>query len=155
MLKRSRLDDDFDEGSGGTILVLNHDVDAGELVARLVELAGYPALRFNDLGALVDQLAEGGVAAVLVDSLGTGVSSAFEVLDAVRNGPPATAGTPVVILASTDTNRLYAYQSGVDFYLVRPFHGDDLVEAVRTTLGRSAEERQRFRQEQLAEGGVT
>jgi DNA-binding response OmpR family regulator len=156
LLKRSPLDDDLIEGpggAGGTVLVLNQDHGACELVARLVELAGYPALRFADRGALLEQMAEGGVSAVVVDALGTGVQPAFEVLEAIRNGPPASRETAVMILASTDTNRLFAYQSGVDAYLVRPFHSDDLVAALRDTLSRSFEERERFRREQLSGGG--
>jgi DNA-binding response OmpR family regulator len=159
LLKRSRLDDSFDDGPDGapgdTILVFNHDADAGELVARLVEFAGHRALRFTNPAALVGQLGEGGVRAVVIDALGTGVSAAFEVLDTIRNGQPVMRDTPVMILAATDTNRLYAYQSGVDAYLVRPFHGDDLIEVVASVLARSSEERERYRRDQLTAGGVT
>jgi DNA-binding response OmpR family regulator len=156
LLKRSRLDDDLDDETGAapgdTILVLNPDADAGELVARLVELAGFPALRFLDQASLIDQLAEGGVTAIIIDSLGTGISAAFEALEAVRAGPPASRDTAVMILATTDTNRLYAYQSGVDAYLVRPFHADDLIGTVRTTLARSTAEREGHRRDQLLGG---
>jgi DNA-binding response OmpR family regulator len=159
LLKRSRLDDDLEDetggGAGDTVLVLNPDADAGELVARLVELAGYPALRFLDQASLIDQLAEGGVTAIVIDSLGTGISSAFEALEAIRAGSPASRDTAVIILATTDTNRLYAYQSGVDAFLVRPFHADDLVGTVRIVLARSPAERESHRQDQLLGGAST
>ena len=154
MLKRSPLDDDFDDGPVGTILVFNHDADAAELVGRLVEHAGFGALRFGDPAGLVGQLAEGGVAAVIIDALGTGISAAFELLDAIRNDQ-AGRDTAVIILAATATNRLYAYQSGVDAFVVRPFHADELIDAVRTTVGRSVDERERHRREQLEAGGAT
>ena len=154
MLKRSPLDDDFDDGPVGTILVFNHDADAAELVGRLVEHAGFGALRFGDAAGLIGQLAEGGVAAVIIDALGTGISAAFELLDAIR-ADRAGSDTAVIILAATDTNRLYAYQSGVDAFVVRPFHADELIEEVRTTIGRSVDERERHRREQLEAGGAT
>jgi DNA-binding response OmpR family regulator len=154
VLKRSPLDNDFDDGPVGTILVFNHDADAAELVGRLIEHAGFGALRFGDPAGLVGQLAEGGVTAVVIDALGTGISAAFELLDAIR-ADQAGRETPVIILAATDTNRLYAYQSGVDAFVVRPFHADELIEAVRTTIARSVDERERFRREQLDAGGAT
>ena len=158
VIKRSPLDDDLDDatdGGPGPVLVLNPDADAGELVARLVELAGFAALRFTEREGLLEQLSEGGVTAVVVDSLGTGISPAFELLDAIRSGDARTADTPVVILAATDTNRLYAFQSGVDAYLVRPFHADELMETMRSTINRSPDERERVRQAQLTNGAAT
>jgi DNA-binding response OmpR family regulator len=158
LLKRSPvdngIDDEPDGAPGGTILVLNHEADAGELVARLVEFAGHPALRFTDQASLIGQLAEGGVRAVIIDALGTGVSAAFDVLEAIRAGHPAVRDTPVMILAASDTNRLYAFQSGVDAYLVRPFHADELIGAVGSMLARSPGERERYRQDQLGAGGA-
>jgi two-component system response regulator CpxR len=159
VLKRSRIDNDIeDEGPADparAVLVLNEDADACELVARLVELAGYPAVRAFDPASLVDQLREGGVAGVVIDSLGTGISAAFEVLDAIRAAEAKVKDTTVIILAATDTNRLYAYQSGVDGYIVRPFHADDLVDLVRNTLGRSLADRVQFRNMQLMGGAAT
>jgi DNA-binding response OmpR family regulator len=158
LLKRSRIDDTDDTQAGSpasAVLVLNKDPDACELVARLVEFAGFPTVRFFDPDSVVDQLTEGGVTAVVVDSLGTGSSAAFEVLTAIRAAHASVSDTVVIILAATDTNRLYAYQSGVDGYVVRPFHADDLVELVRATLGRSLEDRVQYRNMQLMGGAAT
>jgi DNA-binding response OmpR family regulator len=157
LLKRSKTDDELDhEGTGadGVVLVVNEDQDACELVARLVEWAGFRADRSHDVVAVVGQLAEERPAALIVDSLGTGIATAFKVLDDVRADGPEVKETPVIILAATDTNRLFAYQSGVDGYVVRPFHADELVEAVRAAVGRSPSERVSFRQAQLL-GGAT
>jgi DNA-binding response OmpR family regulator len=159
LLKRSRIDDDIDDGTAdsteGAVLVVNQDPDACELVARLVELAGFPAVRFFDHGSVVDQLTEGGVAGVVVDALVAGDTDAFAVLDAIRAAEASVRDTVVVILGTTDANRLYAYQSGVDGFLVRPFHAGELVEAVRTTLGRSLEDRVSYRNMQLMGGAAT
>jgi DNA-binding response OmpR family regulator len=158
LLKRSKTDDEIDHETagpgGGVVLVVNEDQDACELVARLVEWAGFRAQRSHDVVGVVGQLAEQRHAALIVDSLGTGIATAFKVLDDVRADGPEVQETPVIILAATDTNRLFAYQSGVDGYVVRPFHADELVEAVRAAVGRSSAERVSFRQAQLL-GGAT
>src|SRR5690606_23819986 len=63
VIKRSPLDDDpqdASDGGPGPVLVLNPDADAGELVARLVESAGFAALRFTERESLLEQLSEGG-----------------------------------------------------------------------------------------------
>jgi DNA-binding response OmpR family regulator len=159
LLKRSKTDDEIDHeaagsGDGGVVLVVNEDQDACELVARLVEWAGYRAVRSHDVVGVVDRLADEPPVALIVDSLGTGIATAFKVLDDVRADGPDVKETPVIILAATDTNRLFAYQSGVDGYVVRPFHADELVEALRAAVDRSPSERFAFRQAQLL-GGAT
>jgi DNA-binding response OmpR family regulator len=159
VLKRSRIDDDIEAeppaDAPRAVLVLNEDADACELVARLAELAGFPAVRAFDPASVLDQVREGGIAGVVIDSLRIGAESAFEVLGAIRGAEAAVKDTVVIILASSDTNRLYAYQSGVDGYIVRPFHADDLVDMVRNTLGRSPEDRLQFRNVQLMGGAAT
>jgi DNA-binding response OmpR family regulator len=159
VLKRSPIDDGSEgepsTDAGGAVLVLNEDTDACELVARLCEHAGFDVVRFFDPASVVDQLAEGGIAGVVIDALGTGISTAFSVLDQIRSAEAKIRDTAVIILASTDTNRLFAYQSGVDGYLVRPFHSDELVEAVRATLARPLSDRVHYRNVQLMGGATT
>jgi DNA-binding response OmpR family regulator len=58
-------------------------------------------------------------------------------------------------MASTDTNRLFAFQSGADGYLVRPVHADEIVDTVRVVLGRTGEERTEYRRAQLMGGATT
>ena len=57
-------------------------------------------------------------------------------------------GTPVVICADADTNRRFSWESGADGFIVRPFHIDDLLDAVRAALTRTSDDRTRFRREQ-------
>lgn len=157
MLKRSKTDEiDLAVGGGGsTILVVNDDADACELVARLVESAGWPAARKTDLGGVGATLAAGSFGGVVIDSLSCGVTEAFKVLDEIRGGGGSVRDLPVVILASSDTNRLFAYQSGADGFVVRPFHSDELLDAVGLVMGRSADERADWRRAQLMGGANT
>jgi DNA-binding response OmpR family regulator len=154
VLKRSRIDDDRDDAAtpSGAVMVVGTDRDACELVARLVEWAGRQVTRVYDPTTVVDQLSEGGVAAVVIDSRATGTRHAISVLEAVRTGG---ADTVVLVLADSDADRLTAYQAGTDGYLVRPFHADELVETLRSALGRSPEDRVSHRNVQLMGGAAT
>jgi len=159
LLKRSKTDDEIDlesgAGSKGTVLVLNEDRDACELIARLVESIGLTAERSFDLTGVAAVIDDGGYSAVVVDSLGAGIAAAFKVLDDVRNAGAALRNTPVIILAATDTNRLFAFQSGVDGYVVRPVHADEFLDTLRLVLARSLEERIEYRRAQLMGGATT
>ncbi len=157
MLKRSKTDDEIDAAAAGTgtVLVVNDDRDACELIARLLETAGFAARRLNDLDASADALADGPYQAVIIDSLSCGVTAAFKLLDEIRGGGPDIRHVAVVILAATDTNRLFAYQSGADGFAVRPIHGSELVDMVRSVLARDPDERVEYRRAQLMGGATT
>jgi len=160
LLKRSKTDDEivFQAAagtSGGSILVLNDDRDACELIARLVEAAGWEAVRSYELDDVAGQLAGGDFIAAVIDSMSCGITVAFRVLDEIRKGGPEMRNLGVVILAATDTNRLFAFQSGVDGYVVRPVHADEFLDVLRLVLSRSIEERIEFRRAQLMGGATT
>lgn len=157
MLKRSKTDEDIDldaASTGGRVLVVNDDPDACELVARLVESAGWPADRHHDVHSIVEELSSGAYSAVVVDSLTIGITDAFKALDDIRSGASNIRNVGIVIIASTDTNRLFAYQSGVDGFVVRPVHADELLDVLRLVLGRTLDERVEYRRAQLM-GGAT
>ncbi len=157
MLKRSKTDEEIDlDGSrtGGTVLVVNDDPDACELVARLVESAGWAADRHHDVHSVVDELEQTNHSAVIIDSLTIGITDAFKALDDIRSGSADIRNVAIVIIASTDTNRLFAYQSGVDGFVVRPVHADELLDVLRMVFSRTNDERVEYRRAQLM-GGAT
>ena len=84
-----------------------------------------------------------------------GITAAFRVLDDIRKSSPDVRNIAVIILAATDTNRLFAFQSGVDGYVVRPVHADELLDVVRLVLTRTSDERVEFRRAQLMGGATT
>ncbi|MCU0267877.1 MAG: response regulator [Acidimicrobiales bacterium] len=136
--------------STGTVLVVNDDRDAGELLVRLLERAGWATGRAGGLDGALGELDGGRFDAVVVDFLGAGIATSFRLLDAIRSG--ADAQLPVLILATTDTNRLFAFQSGADAFLTRPFHADELLEALGSATARTADERLEYRRAQLLGG---
>ncbi|MDZ7734374.1 MAG: hypothetical protein U5R31_16025 [Acidimicrobiia bacterium] len=88
---------------------------------------------------------------VLADLTPAGTTSqSLKLLEAVRaSDDPDVAGVRVIICTNVDTNRLFSWQSGVDGFLVRPFHADELLETVREALARSDGERTAHREEQV------
>lgn len=156
MLKRSKTDDEIDlelSSTGGRVLTVNDDHDACELIARLVESAGWPADRVYAIDDVVGALTADHTA-VVIDSLTLGVNEAFRALDDIRSGPADVRNVAVIIIATTDTNRLFAFQSGVDGFVVRPVHGEEVLDLLRLVLARSTDERAEYRRSQLM-GGAT
>lgn len=153
MLRRSKTDGDERHRSGpARVLVVDDDPDVCELVARLLEQATYTVERCAEHNQAVQMLkkADPPYSAVVIDFQSGGTSSSLKLLDAVRHlDEAAKARTPTIILTSTDTNRVFAWQSGSDGFLVRPFHAAELVEGVHTMLERTDEERDQFRREMM------
>lgn len=147
MLRRGK-----NEATGPTrVLVVNDDPDACELIARIVESAGWTATRVYSHDDAVAALpnADPAFKAVLVDFNEGGTTASLKLLDAVRR-MPSFEQLPVLVLTRNDANRLFAWQSGVDGFLVRPFHADDLINEVYAVLTRTPDEREAFRSAQLS-----
>lgn len=152
MLRRSKSDR---KNHGAPVLVVGDETDVVELIARILESGGWPATRTFSHDEAVENLLEASsnlssaepFAAVVCDFTSGGSSSSLKLLDLIRHDD-ALENTAVVILTSTLSNRSYAWQSGADGFLVRPFHGNELIDAVGTAIGRTPEERRIYRQQQ-------
>lgn len=151
MLKRSKIDDDFeDEGAPGagssSVLVVNDDHDSCELIARLIESAGWSAQRCfdpDDAAKLLDRpMAD--FTAVVVD-LSTGLAGGMDVLDNARQQPSPRGSVPVILLTSRAEDDSVAWQAGADGVMIRPFHANELLDEIRATLARTPDERTALR----------
>lgn len=155
MLKRSKTDD---EGGpipieGAHLLVVDDDPDAGETIARLFEYYGLETGLVDNIDAAVAQLSseDWGVDLLLVDFRHGGTSQGLKLLDRVRAHDEASiARTRLIMMTDLDENRMFSWQSGIDGFLIRPFHADELVLTVTDSLARSDEERVAYRQAQMA-----
>jgi DNA-binding response OmpR family regulator len=154
LLRRSKTDRaaaaaEASAGTIGTVLVVNDDEDACELLSRIVERAGGRAVRVADADQAVIALhGDEPVHAIVLD-LSSGSASSFGVLDAVRQRAEAGTSLPaVMMIATTSANRTLAFDSGVDEFLTRPFHVDEFTAALTGMLARSPEEREAQREQQ-------
>jgi DNA-binding response OmpR family regulator len=132
--------------------VVADDPDAGETIARLFEHSGFTASQVDDVDAAVTAV-EGDdpeVDLVVVDFRHGGTTQGLKLLDRVRgHDDGGIAQVRVIMTTDLDENRVFSWQSGVDGFLIRPFHADDLIDAVRAALGRDAAARAAHRQEQM------
>lgn len=154
MLRRSKSDS---KTSGVPVLVVGDDSNVIELIARIIESAGWPATRAIGHDEAVEKLLASSsklasavpFAAIVCDFTSGGSSSSLKLLDTVRHDE-ALEDTAMVILTSSLSNRSYAWQSGADGFLVRPFHANELIDAVASALSRSPAERSAYREQQAA-----
>lgn len=132
------------------VLVVNDDEDAGALVARILGHAGYAVARVTTTDDAVAHAADEAPTIVVLD-LSSGVGGSLKLLESLRTHPnPEVAAAGAVMIARQASNRLFSWQSGVDAFLVRPFHAEELLREVAAVLGRNAEDRDRHRQEEVA-----
>jgi DNA-binding response OmpR family regulator len=156
LLKRSKTDDGGGPISvdGAHVLIVDDDPDAGETLTRLFRFNGYETTQATDVDAAMSALegADPPVDLVIADLRLGGTTQGLKLLDRIRAHEDAgVARTRVVMTTDLDENRMFSWQSGVDGFLIRPFHADDLVLAAAETLGRDDDARVAYRQEQMAE----
>jgi len=131
------------------VLAAGDDPDFLELLVRLLEREGHEVNRTEETDDALSALMLHPYRAAVVGF--TGRSTAVTLLEAIRtHDQPQVATTPVVIVAEDPRNRDFAWQSGVDGYLAKPFHSDELLAEVRAAIERPDDQRDAHRQAQLA-----
>jgi len=143
--RRSRSD----QAGPTRLLVVDDDPAGRELIARILESAGWQADRCPSEAEALVQLdtAEPPYKAVVIDFT-SGTTSSVQLLGAIRNRD-SSADIPVALLTTSTDGQVFAWQSGVDGFLVRPFHADDLINEVYAMLSRTAAERVQHRNDEL------
>jgi two-component system, OmpR family, response regulator len=132
------------------VMVVNDDDDASELLGRLLVRAGYEVNAASDQNAAVAELTFAPTDCVVLDLGAGGIGANLKLLDSIRShDDPAVANTRVVLIANQGHNRMFSWQAGIDAFLVRPFHSEQLVRDVRDVLARTDEERPKYRRRQL------
>lgn len=113
------------------VLVVEDDPDINAIVGAYVELEGYePVAAFHGQQA-IDEAKKGNLSLVLLDLMlpdmdGVSICQALKADD-------RTAHLPVVMLTALDDpdSRRKGIHAGAADYLVKPFHPDTLLDAIR------------------------
>jgi CheY-like chemotaxis protein len=133
-----------------SILVVHDDPDGCELLVRIVAAVDVPVRRANtgqQLAAALDELPP---TAIVLDVSSAGVSGNLKLLDAVRqHEQEAVANARVVLIAPSGASATFSWQAGIDAFLTRPFHADDLVAAVTEALARPEADRKPHRRQMI------
>jgi pilus assembly protein CpaE len=123
-----------------TILLLESDPSADELIAQIMVGAGYTLTRTSDSEAAVAQAADH---QLLVIDVAGGPRSAIEICTQVRS-TPELARVPVLCVSTSDDveERIRFLEAGADDVIARPFDNRELearVEALLLRFQRSRE----------------
>ena len=156
VLRRNKADvwDGTERRDAASVLIVNDDHDACELLVRFLSHAG-----FRTSGAHSDLEAISAVhqhlpRCVVLDMTTGGVGSSLKILDQIRSHQDRRISSArVVLCASSPKNRSFSFQSGADAFVVRPFHLADLIDHVSDVLARPQDERARHRRDELIRHG--
>jgi DNA-binding response OmpR family regulator len=146
--------DGIERRGASTVLIVNDDPAACEMVVRMVGSKGYRALGVTSADEVVGRVVDELPRCVVLDLDAGGIGTSLKVLDAIRSHEDhRVSSARVVLCAASPKNRSFSFQSGADAFLVRPFHLDELTEQVADVLARAHEERARHRRDELARHG--
>ena len=132
------------------ILVVNDDEGACELLCRLLVNAGHRVQRAHNGQQALAQLNVGRVDCVVLDLATGGIGQNLKLLDTIRSSMTRqVSGVRVVLVAQQTSNRMFSWEAGIDAFLVRPFHANELLTQVAEVLSRPDDERARHRRKEL------
>src|SRR5262249_51050385 len=136
------------EGEGGcpvtgpapTVFVIDDDPSVRKALGRLLRAAGCRVQAFAAADEFLGQPPPDGPACLVLDVCLPGIDG----LDLQRPLPGRQAGLPVVFITGHGAipMSVRAMKAGAVDFLPKPFHAQDLLDAVRQALGRQAQARQ-------------
>ena len=132
------------------ILVVNDDEAACELLCRLLVNAGHRVQRAHNAEQALGQLNVARADCVVLDLATGGIGQNLKLLDQIRSAMSrSVSGVRVVLVAQQTSNRMFSWQAGIDAFVVRPFHANELLGQICEVLGRPDDERARHRRREL------
>lgn len=147
-LRRSKTDGDHWKVPARPwhVLVAADDPDGAEILVRLLARAGFEVSTAPAQQATLVALTRRPIQCVLLDLTLAGAGGNLKVLDAIRTNPDdRVSGARVVLCSPGGTNRLFAWESGVDGFLAAPFHADELLAQITEVVERPESERRSHR----------
>ena len=157
-LRRSKKQDEPAPSGPARVLVVHDDPDGCELLVRILTVAGREVSRAHDFLEMSDVLQDPPAPDCIVLDVSTGgIGENLKLLDAVRqHRDPEVAAARVVLVSPGASSAMFSWLAGIDEFLKRPFHADDLIEAVRAAIERPEEDRRHHRRRMLeaARGGA-
>ena len=132
------------------VLVVNDDENACELLVRLLTRAGHDVDRAHNADQALAQLSVGRVDCAVLDLAAGGIGQNLKLIDTIRSSvTKSISGVRVVLIAQQGSSRLFSWQAGIDAFVARPFHANELLAQVNDTLSRPDGERERHRRQEV------
>ena len=148
---RKKKKEEVVESTGpARLLVVNDEDGASELLRRILDRAGYAVSTAGSHDDALVALGQVKPDCVVLDLATGGIGQNLKLLDAVRTHiDEGVAHARVVLVAHQSNNRMFSWQAGIDAFLLRPFHADELVRDVAEVLARPDDEREQHRRREL------
>jgi DNA-binding response OmpR family regulator len=128
------------------VLVVADDADGAEIMMRLLARAGHEVSTAPAQQATLSALTRRAVHCAVLNLTVAGSGGNLKVLDAIRTNPDERVASARLVLCSPGgTNRLFAWESGVDGFLSSPFHVDTLLAEIQEVIERPDTERKQHR----------
>lgn len=142
-------------GDPGRLLLAARDEESAILIDRILSRDGHTVisgpLSRDALSALTS--ADEPFDAVLIDTGTGGTSDGLKLLEQIRSLDGEHADVLVILLGGSERNRMFSWQSGVDGFIVRPVHADEVRSEVADVLARDPKHRQSHRQAEIDDLG--
>ena len=141
MAKRKKQWDGRERRGPATVLVAGDVDDGNELLSRILLANGYRTIIATTVESGLARTAEQLPRTAVIDLSSRGIGSSLQLLDGIRShDDERVTRTRVVLVARSNANRTFSFQSGADGFLLRPFHANDLVATVAQVLDVPQEE---------------
>ena len=128
------------------LVVASDEPDACEVLARVLALDGHEVDTVADQDDVPGTVRDSGAAGVVLDLAVGGFGANLQALEQLRaQGNTAGRAARVVLIGALQSQALFAWQRGIDGFLLRPFHERELRAAMAEALDRSEDDRQAFR----------
>lgn len=156
MLRRHKTEEPIepDYPTSRRLIIVDDLPEAGHLLGQLLRRVGYEVAEIGDhptaINTLLDQPEP--VAGVVASFTTAGTSAGLRLVDAFRNHHRQELNTVRVLLISDQPRQqIFCLQAGADAILLRPFSGDELVEATIAMITRPESERVPYRRAMVAQ----
>ena len=118
-----------------TIIVVEDDQDAAEMVEEMMRVSGFRVLKTHGSASAITMITDEKPDAVILDIMMPDISG-LEVLHFMRRNPKL-AGIPVVVVSAKGlpTDIKTGLDAGASIYLTKPVRFSDLKDAIEKALG--------------------
>lgn len=116
------------------ILVVDDEPDVVMILRTALQTEGYEVVTASNGPDALEEAAESAPDLMVLDVMMPGMSG-FEVLKELK-AEPKTSQIPVIMLTGVSEREKIqdALSSGIDYYLIKPFEFDDLMEKIARAL---------------------
>lgn len=139
------------QGEPGKLLLAAYDEESATLISRILKTVGHTVVTgpLSQDALLPLSSADPAFDVVLIDT-GTGrTADGLKLLEQIRSLENDRSDVAVILLGGSARNQLFSWQSGVDGFVVRPVHANEIIAEVEDVLARDPAHRQTHRQAEI------